>query len=136
VVDRPVASHDVARQAQVSQSTVSRALRDDPRVAQATRDRTRAIAAQMGYVPHVTARNSITNKSWGVAVVSGDLRNPSCSVLVNTRQDVFARHGYRVLLMSDRTEGCLEQDIRALRGGRVDGVCSRRTDRIRPWCRK
>lgn len=55
MVQRPVTSYDVARKAQVSQSTVSRALRDDPRVVRKTRDRIRAIAAEMGYVPRVTA---------------------------------------------------------------------------------
>ncbi|WP_419957096.1 LacI family DNA-binding transcriptional regulator [Rhodococcus rhodochrous] len=41
----------------VSQSTVSRALRDDPRVVEKTRLRIRALAKEMGYVPHVTARS-------------------------------------------------------------------------------
>ncbi|KAA9157772.1 LacI family transcriptional regulator [Amycolatopsis acidicola] len=120
--DRPVTSYDVAQRARVSQSTVSRALRGDPRVLAGTRDRIRGIAAEMGYAPHVTARNLITKKSWSIAIISGDLRNPSYPALINTLQDEFARREYRVLLMSDRTEGTLERDILALRGGLVDGV--------------
>ena len=53
--NRSVTSYDVARRAGVSQSTVSRALRDDPRVVEKTRLRIRALAKEMGYVPHVTA---------------------------------------------------------------------------------
>ncbi|MEU5843042.1 LacI family DNA-binding transcriptional regulator [Rhodococcus sp. NPDC047139] len=120
--NRSVTSYDVARRAGVSQSTVSRALRDDPRVVEDTRVRIRALAKEMGYVPHVTARSLITRKSWTIGIVSGDLHNPSYPTLVNTLQDCFAGNDYRVLLMSDRTEGSLEKDILALRGGLVDGV--------------
>ncbi|WP_064076981.1 LacI family DNA-binding transcriptional regulator [Prescottella equi] len=120
--NKSVTSYEVARRAGVSQSTVSRALRGDPRVVESTRERIRELAREMGYVPHVTARSLITQRSSSIAVVSGDLRNPSYPTLVNTLQDNFARHDYRVLLMSDRTEGTLEKDILALRGGLVDGV--------------
>ncbi len=120
--NRSVTSYDVARRAGVSQSTVSRALRDDPRVVEKTRLRIRALAKEMGYVPHVTARSLITRKSSTIGIVSGDLHNPSYPTLVNTLQDCFARNDYRVLLMSDRTEGSLDKDILALRGGLVDGV--------------
>ncbi|ANZ25834.1 LacI family transcriptional regulator [Rhodococcus sp. WB1] len=120
--NKSVTSYDVARAAGVSQSTVSRALRGDPRVIEETRERIQALAKEMGYVPHITARSLITRRSSSIAVVSGDLRNPSYPTLVNTLQDRFAQHDYRVLLMSDRTEGSLEKDILALRGGLVDGV--------------
>ncbi|MCX5561684.1 LacI family DNA-binding transcriptional regulator [Streptomyces sp. NBC_00038] len=122
MVQRPVTSYDVARRAQVSQSTVSRALRDDPRVARETRDRIRTIATEMGYVPLVTARRLVTRKSWSIAIVSRDLRNPSHPTLVDTLRDEFTRHEYRILLLSDRTEDTLDRDVRALRGGLVDGV--------------
>ncbi|GAB91225.1 LacI family DNA-binding transcriptional regulator [Gordonia rhizosphera] len=120
--NKPITGYDVARRAGVSQSTVSRALRNDPRVIKETRDEIQALAKEMGYVPHVTARSLITRRSSSIAVVTGDLRNPSFPVLVNTLQDRFARDDYRVLLMSDREQGTLENDILALRGGLVDGV--------------
>ncbi|MCX4094605.1 LacI family DNA-binding transcriptional regulator [Nocardia sp. alder85J] len=120
--NKAITSYDVARRAGVSQSTVSRAMRGDPRVIEETRDRIRALAAEMGYVPHLTARNLITRRSSSIAVVSGDLRNPSYPALVNTLQERFADHDYRVLLMNDRTDGTLEKDIQALRGGLVGGV--------------
>lgn len=101
---------------------MSRALRNDPRVIEETREQIQALAKEMGYVPHIAARSLITRRSSSIAVVTGDLRNPSFPILANTLQDRFARDDYRVLLMSDRIEGATDKDILALRGGLVDGV--------------
>lgn len=46
-----ITSRDVARLAGVSQPTVSRALRGDPRVAEATKKRVAEAVAALGYVP-------------------------------------------------------------------------------------
>lgn len=43
---------EVAKEVGVSPSTVSRALRNDPRISTATRERVRIAAQQMGYRPH------------------------------------------------------------------------------------
>lgn len=43
---------DVARAARVHQTTVSRALRGDPRISEATRGRVARAAARLGYRPH------------------------------------------------------------------------------------
>ena len=51
-----VTSHDVARLAGVSQPTVSRALRDSPKVSEETKARVREAARALGYVPSETGR--------------------------------------------------------------------------------
>ena len=51
-----VTSHDVARLAGVSQPTVSRALRDSPKVSELTRRRVRDAATALGYVLSDTGR--------------------------------------------------------------------------------
>ena len=52
-----VTSHDVARLAGVSQPTVSRALRDSPKVSADTKQRVRRAADVLGYVPSETGRS-------------------------------------------------------------------------------
>ena len=47
---------DLARKANVSKMTVSMALRGTGRVAPATRDRIRQLAATLGYRPNASAR--------------------------------------------------------------------------------
>jgi LacI family transcriptional regulator len=47
-----VTTRDLSKAAGVSQPTVSRALRGDPRISAATRERVQALAKKMGYVPN------------------------------------------------------------------------------------
>ncbi|HET9093915.1 MAG TPA: LacI family DNA-binding transcriptional regulator [Solirubrobacteraceae bacterium] len=73
---RTITSHDVARAAGVSQPTVSRALRDDPRLSEATRRRVIAAAEALRYVPSQRGRNLATRSSGQVGIVVSDLGNP------------------------------------------------------------
>jgi LacI family transcriptional regulator len=51
---------ELAKAANVSASTVSRALRDDPRLKHETRGRIRLLADSLGYRPNLAARNLVT----------------------------------------------------------------------------
>lgn len=51
-----VTSHDVARLAGVSQATVSRVLRQDPKVRPETRDRVLRVLAETRYEPNAAVR--------------------------------------------------------------------------------
>ena len=128
----PVTGYDVARAAGVSQSTVSRALRGDARVVPQTRERVRQVARELGYVVNLSARSLITRRTATIAIVSGDLRNPSFPLLVQTLQEQFHARAHRVLLFADHDEesGRFEEDLHSLRGGLVDGIVylSARTD--------
>jgi LacI family transcriptional regulator len=94
-------SHDVARLAGVSQPTVSRALRGDPRVTQATRDRVRQAATELGYVPSELGRSLSTRSTRQVAMVA-DLRNALYPALVEPLHDRFAELGLRMVLLAER----------------------------------
>jgi len=60
---------DIAQVAQVSHSTVSRALHHSPLVNGETGDRIREIAQRMGYRPSAIARSLVTRKTWTIGVV-------------------------------------------------------------------
>ena len=94
-------SHDVARLAGVSQPTVSRALRNDPRVTKATRDRVRQAADDLGYVPSELGRSLSTRSARQVAMVA-DLRNALYPALVEPLHDRFAELGLRMVLLAER----------------------------------
>ena len=70
ITRRPRAtSYDVARLADVAQSTVSRCFRGDGTISQATRQRVLDVAERLGYVPNTLARSLITRQSNMVGVV-------------------------------------------------------------------
>lgn len=116
-------SHDIAGRIGISQSTVSRALRGDPRVARATRLRVEAVARELGYVPNAAARSLITSRTDTIAVVLADITNPFFPQLVDVLHDEFGMSGYRTVLLNDRSNATGGTDlIPRLSSGSVDGI--------------
>jgi LacI family transcriptional regulator len=114
-------SHDVARLVGVSQATVSRALRADPRVAEATRLRIQEGAAQLGYVPSRSGRSLSTRSTEQVAVVVSDLGNPFYAEAVGHLHAALEVVGRRMLILTDTPQrpGAVPE---RLHDGSVDGV--------------
>lgn len=108
-------SHDVARLAGVSQSTVSRALRDDERVSALTRARVRDAAQAVGYVPSQRGRNLSTRRTGQVAVVVGELANPFYMEAIQQLYRALETVGHRMVVI---TQPSLEQ----LLDGSIDGA--------------
>ena len=99
-----VTGRDVALAAGVSQATVSRALRPDSPVAAGTRERVLAAADRLGYVPNSVAQGLATQRTGTIAVVVADLTNPFYPYLLRPLHDAFDLAGYRVTLISERTD--------------------------------
>jgi len=114
-----ITSHDVARMAGVSQPTVSRALRGDPRVAEPTRRRVQAAADELGYVASELGRSLSTRTTHQIAMVA-DLRNALYPTLVQPLHDRFAEQGLRMVLLAERGDDRLTYD--KLLDRSVDGV--------------
>ncbi|GAA3720100.1 LacI family DNA-binding transcriptional regulator [Salinicoccus jeotgali] len=60
---------DVAKAAGVSPSTVSRVVKNHPGISSDTKRKIRKIMEQMGYTPHVAARNLVTKRSYTIGLV-------------------------------------------------------------------
>lgn len=113
-------SHDIARRVGISQSTVSRALRGDPRVSAATRRRVEEAARELQYVPNAAARSLITSRTNSVALVLADITNPFYPELVDVLHDEFGLSGLRTVLLNDHSGGSELTD--QLSSGAVDGI--------------
>lgn len=113
---------DVARRAQVSIASVSRALNGLGNVRQETRERVMAAAAELGYVPHAGARSLSLARAHAVGVVLPDLHGEFFSEFVRGMDREASRRGYMLLLSNIHDES--EQAANALRAmrGRVDGL--------------
>lgn len=100
VADLAVTSHDVARLAGVSQATVSRALRDDARVTDATKQRVRDAAGALGYVTSELGRGLSTRVTRRIALVV-ELENILYHQLMSPIHDALAARGYRMSLLAE-----------------------------------
>jgi LacI family transcriptional regulator len=99
-----VTSHDVARLVGVSQSTVSRALRDDHRISEATKQRVRAAVAELGYVPSDVGRSLVTRSTRTIAIVITDLSSVFYPYLIAPLHDEVESRGYRMVLFTESLE--------------------------------
>jgi len=67
---------DIARVAEVSPSTVSRALSDHPRISDETKERICQLAEEMGYTPSLLARSLVTQDTATIGVVITEASDP------------------------------------------------------------
>lgn len=115
-----ITSHDVARLAGVSQPTVSRALRGDARVSADTREKVRAAAAALNYVPSEAGRSLSTRSTRRIGVLVTDLTNPFYPHLIAPLHDELERLDHRMMLFTERTEAAVAAD--RLLDRSIDGV--------------
>lgn len=120
---RSVTSHDVARLAGVSQSTVSRALRGSSGVRSDVRERVERAAAQLGYVPSTLARSLVSRRTGAIGVLVADVTNPFYPHLLQAVDQELSAASYRMVLIVDPldTPGDIE-DYRHLLDDSLDGV--------------
>lgn len=118
-----VTSRDIAKTVGVSQSTVSRALRGDPRVADHTRVRVEEAARRLSYTPNLLARSLITNRTRTIGVVVADITNPFYPELLDVLHAELELLGYRTVLFNERTDDqAAEELLSQLAGRAVDGM--------------
>jgi len=115
--------HDVAREAGVAPSTVSRALAGAPRVSEATRARVARIASELGYRPSRSAQALRSSRTRTLGVIFPSLENPiTIEQLSVTVKEAYLL-GYSVFV----TDAQESQEIQAVQIARmvehrVDGV--------------
>lgn len=94
----------MARLAGVSQPTVSRALRDDPRVSDATKRRVRDAATALGYSPSAIGRALSMGRSTRVGLVVTDLENQFYAHVIAPMHRRLERLGYELVLITESSE--------------------------------
>src|SRR5690606_19420460 len=93
-----VTSVDIAREAGVSQSMVSRAFTPGSSISKKKRALVLSVAAQAGYRPNAIARTLSTRQSRLIGVVASGLENPFYNLAIKRLSLLFQRRGYRALL--------------------------------------
>lgn len=119
----PISIKSIAREAGVSHSTVSRALRDSPLVNQETKERIQWLARELDYFPNSIARSLVTRQTQTVGVVVTTIADPFVAEVVQGIEDGAHERGYSVILASYNSEPQREiSAVEMLRGRRVDAV--------------
>ena len=115
-----VTSRDVARLAGVSQPTVSRALRDDIRVSEQTKQRVREAAQLLGYVPSEAGRALSSGRTRRIGLLLTDLDNQFYSHIIAPVHRELERLGYQLMLHTETADN--DTIVERLLANGLDGV--------------
>ena len=96
--------HDVAQDAGVSPTTVSRYLNRRIELPPATAGRIDAAILKLGYRPNLLAKRLSTGKSQAVGLVTPEIREPFFAEIASAFEDEADRHGYTVFMSSTRSD--------------------------------
>ena len=119
---------DVAKLANVSPATVSRALSASSLVAPRTRSRIVEAATQLGYLPNSAARGLVTGRTRNLGLVVPDLENPYFASVTKGVQARALGRGYSVFVSDSDEDPRAEQELVSKLKPQVDGLilCSSR----------
>jgi LacI family transcriptional regulator len=122
---------DVAREAGVSQMTVSRVINEKGDVSPRTRQRVAEVIDRLGYRPSGIARSLATKRTGMLGLVVPDVSNPFFSSVALGAEEIAYAQGYHVFLCNTQENPQRELAIlKSLEEKRVDGLflCSSRLD--------
>jgi DNA-binding LacI/PurR family transcriptional regulator len=118
-----ITAMDVARLAGVSQSAVSRVFTPGASASQATVDKVRAAAEQLGYRPDPLARAMITGRTRIIGLVVAYLENQFYPVALELLSQALQARGYHVLVfMAENSTERVPEVMAELLDYQVDGI--------------
>ncbi len=113
---------DIAREAGVNHSTVSRVINDNPAISDKTRKRVIKVMDELNYKPNLIARGLVRQKSNAMALITPDV-NPHVTPIIKGISDTCRRLNYGLMLFS--TDYWLEESrsyMDVVNNWLVDGV--------------
>lgn len=112
---------DVAREAGVAASTVSRAFTNPGRVNQATREHVLDVAKSLGYTPNPMARALESGHTETLALLVPDITNPYFAGVIKGAEGAAARSGRTLVLGDTQESAATEAELVRRLGPAVDG---------------
>lgn len=113
---------DVARKANVSVASASRALNGQGRIAAETKNRILRIAQELNYVPHIGARSLITKKTEIIGILLPGLHGEFFSEMIRGIDEASWQYNFQLLLSSYNADANNTARAIAAMRGRVDGI--------------
>jgi DNA-binding LacI/PurR family transcriptional regulator len=123
LIERRARLEDVARLAGVSPTTVSRALRDDPRISEGTRAAVGYAARRLGYIPDARASSLRGRATSTLGLLLPDVADPMHGQVAMAVEQAASTQGYTVLLANGFTDPAQERRaLQVFTAQRVDGI--------------
>ena len=101
---------DIALKCNVTANTVSRALRDDRKISEATIQKIKKTAQEMGYVRNNMASAMRSGRSHLISVIVDDLPNPHYSTLIDKIDSLLKKNGYDIMILC--SHGKIEESLK------------------------
>ena len=113
---------DIARQCDVSVSTVSRVLNDRPDVSPENRRKVLSAIQRSNYIPNNTARDLVKTKSDAIGLVVRGVSNPFYTDIIRVIEEQVTARGYTLVMQQIGTcddevkRGAMMEREKRLRG--------------------
>lgn len=122
-MQKKITIKDIARMANVSHTTVSRALNNKSRIKKETKERILSIAREISYRPNFIARSLVMKQTKTLGLVITTIANPFYTELSQGIETTAIGLGYNIILCSTNYDLSVErQYIDMLRSKGVDGI--------------
>lgn len=105
--------YDIAAEAGVSISTVSRVLNNRGRVKKETQEKIEAVLRKYDYQPSAVARGLVTKSMRTIGILTVDIRVAHYAHTTYVLEQMFSHFGYNVMVCN--TGGLMEENLRYLR---------------------
>ncbi|MBW3468185.1 LacI family DNA-binding transcriptional regulator [Arthrospiribacter ruber] len=114
---------DIARELNVSSSTVSRALKDYPGISDETKRRVKELADKLNYRPNAVALSLRKSKSFTIGVIIPEVVHFFFSTVISGIEEVAFSNGYNVILCQTNERLDREKSsIDTMLSNQIDGL--------------
>lgn len=115
--------HDLAKELNTTPATVSRALNDNPRISQKTKERVKALALKHNYQPNIVASNFRKGKSKTIGVMVPNINRHYFSNAIYSIENELAKADYNVMICQTSDSPEVEKKlINTLINHKVSGI--------------
>jgi LacI family transcriptional regulator len=114
---------DIAKELNVSTSTVSRALKDYPGISDETKRKVKELADKLNYRPNAVALSLRKSKSFTIGVIIPEVVHFFFSTVISGVEEVAFANGYNVILCQTNEKFSREKSsVETMLSNQIDGV--------------
>ncbi len=114
---------DIAREVNLSYSSVSLALNNDSRIKKETRERVKLKAEELGYQRNAQARALVMNKSEMIGFILPDIENPFFASLIRGAEELAFEKGFNLVICNTNWDNELEaKHLNLVIERKIDGI--------------